>query len=74
MTSPDATSPDTADVWVDGHAARTQDLSALALVNFEHFTSMQVRGGLVRGLAGHLARVDAARVVRPSSQRRQRCG
>ncbi|WP_141955724.1 aminotransferase class IV family protein [Actinoallomurus bryophytorum] len=45
---------------IDGHAATTSELSVLAMLNYGHFTAMQVRGGRTRGLDLHLARLDAA--------------
>jgi branched-subunit amino acid aminotransferase/4-amino-4-deoxychorismate lyase len=47
-------------IEVNGHAPAVADLSPLALVNYGHFTAMQVRGGRTRGLDLHLARLDAA--------------
>lgn len=49
-------------VWLDGRPADAGDLRALALVNYGHFTSMQVRGHRVQGLDLHLQRLrDATR-------------
>lgn len=49
-------------VWLDGRSADAGDLRALALVNYGHFTSMQVRGHCVQGLDLHLRRLrDATR-------------
>jgi branched-subunit amino acid aminotransferase/4-amino-4-deoxychorismate lyase len=49
-------------VWLDGRRADAADLRALALVNYGHFTSMQVRGRCVQGLDLHLQRLrDATR-------------
>jgi branched-subunit amino acid aminotransferase/4-amino-4-deoxychorismate lyase len=45
---------------VDGRAPLPEQLSRLALESYGHFTAMQVRGHRVRGLALHLARLDAA--------------
>jgi branched-subunit amino acid aminotransferase/4-amino-4-deoxychorismate lyase len=45
---------------VNGRAATVADLSVLAVLNYGHFTAMQVRGGRTRGLDLHLARLDAA--------------
>jgi branched-subunit amino acid aminotransferase/4-amino-4-deoxychorismate lyase len=45
---------------VDGRAASAEQLHRLALESYGHFTAMQVRGHRVRGLALHLARLDAA--------------
>jgi branched-subunit amino acid aminotransferase/4-amino-4-deoxychorismate lyase len=47
-------------IEVDGHAATEADLALRALNSYGHFTAMQVRGGRVRGLALHLARLDSA--------------
>jgi branched-subunit amino acid aminotransferase/4-amino-4-deoxychorismate lyase len=44
---------------IDG-APATVDTLAPALGGYGHFTAMQVRGGRVRGLPFHLARLDAA--------------
>jgi branched-subunit amino acid aminotransferase/4-amino-4-deoxychorismate lyase len=59
MVSPEAGEP-AMSLWVDGEAASAADLAVPALVNYGHFTAMQVRRGAVRGLASHLRRVDAA--------------
>ncbi len=49
-------------VWFDGRPADASDLRALALVNYGHFTSMQVRGRCVQGFDLHLQRLrDATR-------------
>lgn len=45
---------------IDGHPAPDSDLQFLALVNYGHFTAMQVREQAVRGLDRHLRRLDAA--------------
>jgi branched-subunit amino acid aminotransferase/4-amino-4-deoxychorismate lyase len=45
---------------IDGHAAAGGELRHLALVNYGHFTAMQVRDQAVRGLDRHLRRLDAA--------------
>lgn len=45
---------------VDGHAATADELRHPALVNYGHFTAMQVRGGRVRGMDLHLRRLDEA--------------
>lgn len=45
-------------VYCNGHRAGADELSA-ALVNYGHFTSMQVRGGAVQGLDLHLRRLRA---------------
>lgn len=47
-------------IEVDGRAATEADLALRALNTYGHFTAMQVRGGRVRGLALHLARLDSA--------------
>ena len=48
--------------WIDGRAASAEDLRALALVNYGHFTTMQVRARAVQGLDLHLQRLrDATR-------------
>jgi branched-subunit amino acid aminotransferase/4-amino-4-deoxychorismate lyase len=47
-------------IEVDGRAATAEQLSHPALVNYGHFTAMQVRGGRVRGLELHLSRLDSA--------------
>ncbi|QES41483.1 class IV aminotransferase [Streptomyces venezuelae] len=47
-------------VEVDGRPATAESLLWPALVQTGHFTAMQVRGGRVRGLDLHLARLDAA--------------
>ena len=44
----------------NGLPATVDDLRAVALVNYGHFTSMQVREARVRGLDLHLARLDRA--------------
>ena len=46
--------------WIDGQPASAEDLRALALTNYGHFTSMQVRGRMVRGLDLHLHRLKSA--------------
>src|SRR5688500_12239163 len=49
-------------VWLDGRLADAEDLRALALVNYGHFTSMQVRGHRAQGFDLHLQRLrDATR-------------
>ena len=45
---------------INGREPSAHELAHAALVNYGHFTSMQVRGGGVRGLDLHLARLDAA--------------
>ncbi|MEU1078119.1 MULTISPECIES: aminotransferase class IV family protein [unclassified Streptomyces] len=50
-------------VEINGLPADAENLRIPALTgNYGHFTAMQVRGGRVRGLALHLARLDAATV------------
>ncbi|MFF7060201.1 aminotransferase class IV family protein [Achromobacter spanius] len=44
----------------NGQPATISDLSPLAFAGYAHFTAMQVRGGQVRGLDLHLARLRAA--------------
>ncbi len=39
---------------LNGSPVRVEDLGTIALLNYGHFTSMQVRGGRVRGLDLHL--------------------
>jgi len=46
--------------YLNGHPASADDLRALALCNYGHFTSMQVRGGAVQGLALHYQRLQTA--------------
>lgn len=43
---------------LNGQPATIDDFRALALVNYGHFTSMQVREGQVRGLGLHLERLN----------------
>jgi len=45
---------------LNGAPASVEDLRSVATVNYGHFTSMQVRGGAVRGLALHLQRLQSA--------------
>ncbi|MFT3762560.1 MAG: aminotransferase class IV family protein [Pseudoxanthomonas sp.] len=45
---------------LDGQSADADGLRALAMANYGHFTSMQVRGRAVRGLDLHLQRLRAA--------------
>ena len=47
-------------IEVDGRPATVEDLAQPALVNFGHYTSMQVRGRRVRGLRQHLDRLTSA--------------
>ncbi|WP_202840216.1 aminotransferase class IV family protein [Luteimonas saliphila] len=46
--------------FLDGQPAAAAELQPLALANYGHFTSMQVRGRAVRGLDLHLQRLKAA--------------
>jgi|SRR5919197_876053 branched-subunit amino acid aminotransferase/4-amino-4-deoxychorismate lyase len=47
-------------IEIDGRTATAEQLAFPALVNYGHFTAMQVRDSRVRGLDLHLARLDAA--------------
>ncbi|WP_169951483.1 aminotransferase class IV [Microbispora sp. H11081] len=47
-------------IEIDGRPPTVEQLSHPALVNYGHFTAMQVRGFATRGLALHLERLDAA--------------
>ena len=47
-------------IEVDGGPATAEQLAYPAIVNYGHFTTMQVRGGAVRGLGLHLSRLDSA--------------
>jgi branched-subunit amino acid aminotransferase/4-amino-4-deoxychorismate lyase len=47
-------------IEVNGRAATAEQLGFPALVNYGHFTAMQVRSGRVRGLDLHRTRLDAA--------------
>lgn len=47
-------------IKVDGLDVLDGTLSYLALVNYGHFTAMQIRGGRVRGLSLHLDRLKSA--------------
>ena len=47
-------------IELNGAPAGVDDLRALALMNYGHFTSMQVHEGCVRGLDLHLHRLDRA--------------
>jgi branched-subunit amino acid aminotransferase/4-amino-4-deoxychorismate lyase len=47
-------------IEVDGAPATAEQLAVPALLNYGHFTMMQVRGGAVRGLDLHLRRLDGA--------------
>lgn len=51
-----------AQMQVDGTGATPEELSHLALVNYGHFTAMQVRAGAVRGLDLHLRRLRDSHV------------
>ncbi|QEI06762.1 aminotransferase class IV family protein [Pigmentiphaga aceris] len=46
----------------NGQAANSHDLSPLAFAGYAHFTAMQIRGGQVRGLDLHLARLQTASI------------
>jgi len=46
--------------YLDGQPATTDDLCALALANYGHFSSMQVRARAVRGFDLHLHRLKSA--------------
>lgn len=49
---------------LDGRSVTPEELAALALYNYGHFTTMRVDGGRVRGLSLHLRRlVDNCRTV-----------
>lgn len=51
------------EIWrleVNGGTATADQLAYPAIVNFGHFTAMQVRDGGVRGLDLHLSRLDSA--------------
>ncbi|MFD4027538.1 aminotransferase class IV family protein [Streptomyces sp. NPDC058576] len=47
---------------LDGRPATTDDLAPLAFAGHAHFTALQIRGGRVRGLDLHLARLRTASV------------
>lgn len=47
---------------IDGRPATVEDLSHIALVNYGAYTSFRVEGGSVRGLADHIARLQASAV------------
>ena len=49
-----------AHVEIDGQDATVDQLRDASVAHYGHFTAMQVRGGQVRGLDLHLARLDAA--------------
>lgn len=46
--------------WIDGRPAPADALRALALANYGHFSTMQVRGGAVQGFDLHLRRLRDA--------------
>lgn len=46
--------------FLNGKPASADDLRTLALANYGHFTSMQVRGGAVQGRALHVQRLQEA--------------
>ncbi|MFT3691208.1 aminotransferase class IV family protein [Paenirhodobacter sp.] len=48
---------------IDGRTATADNLAPLAFAGFAHFTAMQLRGGRVRGLDLHLARLRSASVA-----------
>jgi branched-subunit amino acid aminotransferase/4-amino-4-deoxychorismate lyase len=47
-------------IELNGTPATAEDLRHLVQTNYGHFSAMQVRGGGVRGLDLHLARIEAA--------------
>lgn len=47
-------------IEVDGRPPTLDQLGSAALVNYGHYSTMQIRRGAVRGLDLHLARLDAA--------------
>jgi branched-subunit amino acid aminotransferase/4-amino-4-deoxychorismate lyase len=47
-------------IEINGGPATVDQLAYPAIANYGHSTSMQVRGGAVRGLSLHLARLDSA--------------
>ena len=57
MTFPGGDAPR---IEYNGAPASAEQLRAVALDSYGHFTAMQVRGRRVRGLDQHLARLDAA--------------
>ena len=57
MTRAGPINRDAAAAWIDGRAPSAAEWRALALHNYGHFTSMQVRGHAVQGLDLHLARL-----------------
>ena len=46
--------------FLNGEAATAEDLRHVAVVNYGHYSSMQVRNGAVQGLALHEQRLQAA--------------
>jgi branched-subunit amino acid aminotransferase/4-amino-4-deoxychorismate lyase len=54
------TEPSVPRVEMNGVPASAEDLRHLVQTNYGHFSAMQVRGGGVRGLDLHLARIEAA--------------
>ncbi|QEU94532.1 aminotransferase class IV [Streptomyces kanamyceticus] len=54
------TTPQVRRIEIDGRPATAETLLHPATVNTGHFTAMQIRGGKVRGIGLHLARLDAA--------------
>lgn len=50
----------TTSAWIDGRPASAEALRALALVNYGHFTTLQVRAGAAQGLDLHLRRLCEA--------------
>jgi branched-subunit amino acid aminotransferase/4-amino-4-deoxychorismate lyase len=52
--------PDLPRLEIDGARASAEQLRAVVLSSYGHFTAMQVRGRKVRGLDLHLARLDTA--------------
>lgn len=51
---------DSVSIRVDGLEILDNPISQLAVVNYGHFTAMQIRGGRVRGLSLHLDRLQSA--------------
>lgn len=47
-------------IMCNGRVATPEDLAALALVNYGHFTTLQVRAGAALGLELHLERLEVA--------------
>ncbi|WP_433331033.1 aminotransferase class IV [Spirillospora sp. CA-294931] len=47
-------------IEVNGQTPRVDDLPFPALLNYGHFTTMQIRNGAVRGLDLHLTRLDTS--------------